>query len=847
IQVSNINMVFPNFSAQYINIIKGNISGWFLSRIESPNQDNYIVFNYTPVTRLSLTGFNGTIFNWEGDVPEGWYAFPSPHVGNGEGLIYQGLNVINTYMLNSITTSNGIEISLSANVEREDLIEEIRDHVATGKNALEKIIISFDGNPVKEWEFEYDYFTSGITTSQAGHINAQALNKRLKLISLKQNMPDGMPGSLNPYIFSYFGDDSGSGMPFKNCCTGRDRYGYCNSDVTDADEAAYPLNLFPNTLENSSGYLEGMLGNVYNCDVEWHLCPPGAPPPLPPIGYVHPLLIAIKHFQEQGKYYDFEEGSNMEPNINYTKLYTLKEVKYPTGGTTMFDYELNIYNKTAIQGTYGDYPRNGGGLRIKTMTTIDPYSDEEMNTEYIYQNSGFITSEQKWAKPHLTRNADYGWRLNIGLSSNPIINSNPVRYTYVTESTQLGSIHFTYVTPFSSPGECPQSIYESVYFGMYGDCLTFEEPLYFTGPIYPYTKGYQEWQFFTGMLKAKDIFDVEDNLIKLEENTYEFIQGDYIYFMEAHKWDESTSGYNYRVNISRMPTGKSFLKETNITEYLDDGSGNTTELTTTTTFLYDYENELLKENTLHNSNGKINKTIYRYPCDLEYNAGQPTDDITRALIHMVERKMLNYPIEKIEYFDNNIITSQVNLYSEGLNNTGSIYLYQTHNLETTDPILESDYTFLHFIPGSTGPPELEEKCKLRIMYDKYDSQGNILEFRYIDGIRNTILWSYDFLFPVAKIENATYSEVVSNIGCTYDDLQEKSDSELMLIFENLRTALPDAMITSYIYKPFVGLSSVTDPSGITIFYEYDSYGRLETITDQDGNITKHIDYHYKDE
>jgi YD repeat-containing protein len=61
----------------------------------------------------------------------------------------------------------------------------------------------------------------------------------------------------------------------------------------------------------------------------------------------------------------------------------------------------------------------------------------------------------------------------------------------------------------------------------------------------------------------------------------------------------------------------------------------------------------------------------------------------------------------------------------------------------------------------------------------------------------------------------------------------------------LRLNLPYAQITTYTYTLLVGMTSQTDPKGMTTFYEYDNYQRLKSIKDQSGNIIKGLDYHYK--
>lgn len=64
-------------------------------------------------------------------------------------------------------------------------------------------------------------------------------------------------------------------------------------------------------------------------------------------------------------------------------------------------------------------------------------------------------------------------------------------------------------------------------------------------------------------------------------------------------------------------------------------------------------------------------------------------------------------------------------------------------------------------------------------------------------------------------------------------------------FDDIRLHPSEALMTSYTYKPLLGITSATDAKGTTTTYEYDSFGRLMNIRDQDQNILKHLDYHYK--
>jgi YD repeat-containing protein len=63
--------------------------------------------------------------------------------------------------------------------------------------------------------------------------------------------------------------------------------------------------------------------------------------------------------------------------------------------------------------------------------------------------------------------------------------------------------------------------------------------------------------------------------------------------------------------------------------------------------------------------------------------------------------------------------------------------------------------------------------------------------------------------------------------------------------DELRVFPDDAQMVTYTYDLVYGLTSETDANNVTTYYEYDDFGRLRSIKDQDGNIVQNFDYHFK--
>lgn len=57
---------------------------------------------------------------------------------------------------------------------------------------------------------------------------------------------------------------------------------------------------------------------------------------------------------------------------------------------------------------------------------------------------------------------------------------------------------------------------------------------------------------------------------------------------------------------------------------------------------------------------------------------------------------------------------------------------------------------------------------------------------------------------------------------------------------------PDkALMTTYTYKPTLGITTSTDPNNVVTYFEYDTFGRLKNTKDYNGKILKNYQYHYK--
>lgn len=246
--------------------------------------------------------------------------------------------------------------------------------------------------------------------------------------------------------------------------------------------------------------------------------------------------------------------------------------------------------------------------------------------------------------------------------------------------------------------------------------------------------------------------------------------------------------------------------------------------TLTTVTEYKFENPLNlypSEVKVTNSDGSKSISRVKYPHD--FVSQQPYTEMVNS------KHIWNTPVEQTTY-KNDLNTL--------LQTTKTNFGFWNGNAWTTG------------ITNQILPKTIETKFKNnnvenRVQFTEYSIKSNLLEQQKSNDIKEVYLWGYNQMYPVAKITGKSYAEVTSQVSLDFNRINDiNTDDATMRQELNKLRSLTNCFVTTYTYKPLVGMTSQTDPNGITSYYLYDAFNRLQFVKDQDGRILKKICYNY---
>ncbi|WP_345143940.1 hypothetical protein, partial [Flavobacterium ginsengiterrae] len=521
--------------------------------------------------------------------------------------------------------------------------------------------------------------------------------------------------------------------------------------------------------------------------------------------------------------------------LNYVRefsnsTHTLSAVEYRTGKIGAYGCPL-----TSIMASWQEKSGSTttptvkylGGLRIKSIKSYDgKINSSGILKQYYYEDENPLIKEGNGTFVRGSFDTNTGDDIFPNLSTSSIFDNNTGGSPSVTYG-KVSEIDFDMEN--SKNNGKTEYLYENIPLSRLFDLNASSIPKVFQSPQYRTANGTINKPFestFTnlsliffkndmwnqGSLIRKNIFktgpspntytlinSVINNYIILKEQSLSYnvvfsnftspvLPGDYpLSFATPYNQGSDFCSGQFYYAVGKTSQGKKVLSSTLEVNY-DSNENPTTQKITT----YSYENpahyQLTKTET-KNSKTETLRTQMSYPQDLV------STEQTTEMQALINQNKISIPV-KTQTFVNNVKTSESNTKYEQSTVTGNMLLpkeiHSSKGLIETFPFSDSNR---------------------KIKFTLYDSDlinglalgnGNVLEYTVESGTPVSIIWGYNKTQPIAKIENASYSQVSSYVSNLQDISNTGTQTDLINALNTLRTNLPDAMVTTYTYIPLVG-------------------------------------------
>ncbi|WP_314244799.1 hypothetical protein [Empedobacter tilapiae] len=552
---------------------------------------------------------------------------------------------------------------------------------------------------------------------------------------------------------------------------------------------------------------------------------------LPTVSYYYvDVSINGKHWKrligKEGESLEFKDMIRNGDVIAFQFHYVSSKFGTPLDSGAWVDISYTINKEKDIPFVY----RKAGNLRMQELMLKESANSETYKKQYLYKkfdkpdepSSFFLGRDMNMnyysVKPYnhpVIENEErdvYCEYLNVSSQNNfnlYALENKSVVYPNVTEKiiNVKDNSFYTIEKEFSIPNKIAYSEYQL-----------------------PFTQGSYNG-FMGGLLKNEIHKDDKGNIIKTITNTYEFDNyfnqfsskydteyPEYIYpamdisVRSSYTGSARGLGYTFDVNVYHYPSTWIKLKETKEVDFFNNSS-----IEKIKTFTYNYNQIKPIKEVTKNSKGETLTTEYQYPPDLVSDYEQ-----SEIMQEMVKRNMIATPVITKSINEPTVLSEQRTLYKYFPGTSGNLILPE-------------------FVYAKKGKNTTVNDRK--ITYNSYDAKGNLTQYTLENGIPVAIIWGYNGQYPVAKIEGSTFANATSKLANYLTKIQNGTLTATEQ--STIRTLIPDAMLTSYTYKPLIGVTSITGPNGQSEFYNYDSSNRLQSIVNEKNEVIKTFEYNYK--
>ena len=464
----------------------------------------------------------------------------------------------------------------------------------------------------------------------------------------------------------------------------------------------------------------------------------------------------------------------------------------------------------------------GGGVRVKRIySTFEGKIISDLKYSYMKKgkSTGLLMNSPVFTYPFTTRNLTLRGVYDIGGVRVDVIDVTGfyvcgMSYPYTPFSFSAMGASVGYSTVTVRENFCT-GYEEYSYYNVPDRALSSDESYI---PGFPTTGSLRNGQLLSKILYDDDGGKVEETNYIYTVDRQETVKGFKAYIPLIFS-TFSTSEFDYIYARFYDTVSERWNLTREITTTYDPNNYGSNYGTPSVQFYKDYKylssNDLPSMVSYGNSDKSIRQIQYKYSTDYADQMSQK----------MKNRNLVNKPLETIYMCDGSVTKAEKTSYIDTL---GLILPKIVYALKASSPLSLSMYSSFY---------------RKKYSIDLYNKHGKIVQMSEKDNIPVTYLWGYKSIYPIAEIRNATYNEVAMHLRNM--DSFENSLSPIMTSIENLRSLLKKSLITTYTYKVPWGIQKIVSPTGMNTTYNYDLFGRLQTILDHNAKVVKRLKYNYK--
>lgn len=505
----------------------------------------------------------------------------------------------------------------------------------------------------------------------------------------------------------------------------------------------------------------------------------------------------------------------------------LTKITYPTKGFTIYDWEPNSYKsylsddkKTLINIDNEEY---GGGVRIKSINDYD--ISGELKTKRFLYGTNNITSGILENQP------TYIWKdFQIKGSSKDNLTATLNTYSnnplFSLSNYSGTSVNYSNVTEIFSDNSSIENKFTSNLDINYRDQIIIYEA---NSNISPYVSLSDR-----SHLRGKDLetifYDSKKNRKKYIKYNYNLPdESQYVKALTFEQW-QCPSFATYFLFVKPV---KLFYNELELKSIYNEENTSNGILKTETNYYY-------IANEKYNNNG-FKKYLRKEELVLNKLANETKSKEFFYSFDGDEIQRSNYNNLNI----NNIISTKESSSNslDGLN-VLSIKSFESKKFQ------DNSQSYLPYIyKVSKG----NDNAVSTQIIDSYETSTTRVNQHHLDnsGIYTTYFYYNDKVLATIigdkiNLPSNEFNTIKSNLNkliINFSDWKNKRD----LILEelnSLRDTYPNHMITTYVHQPLSGISAQTFQNGISEFYNYDEFGRLEEIRNHNNELIKKFEYNY---